>query len=149
MASTPGRTASCQARSDELIPAKFNTGNYPIHIAGLRTQSAKLATYSTWTPRTGQIEPGTVELEFYDYGTPEGIAELANNPDDPRAQQMLTFLLNELIPNELRARLPGGLGVAQDASRTAYLLIEAQTLDTTTNEPVRDVLSQLGYGRGF
>src|SRR3712207_6965379 len=55
---------------------------------GLRTQSAKLATYSTWTPRTGQIEPGTVELEFYDYETPQGVAELANNPEDRKSTRL-------------------------------------------------------------
>jgi len=147
-ASAPGRPYLLLA-TDELIPAKFNTNNYPIHIAGLRTQSAKLATYSTWTPRTGQIEPGTVELEFYDYATPQGAAELANNPDDPRAQQMLDILLNDLIPNELRAPLPPGLAAAQDISRAAYLLLEEQTLNPNTNASVRSVLSQLGYGRGF
>ena len=147
-ASAPGRPYLLLA-TDELVPARLNFNSSPIHIAGLRTQSAKLATYSTWTPRTGQIEPDTVELEFYDYGTPEGVAELANNPDDPRAQQMLNVLLNGLIPNELRARLPGVLGVAQDISRDAYLLLEQHVLDPATNQPVRDLLSQLGYGRGF
>jgi arylsulfatase A-like enzyme len=147
-ASAPGRPYLLLA-TDELIPAKFNASKFPIHIAGLRTQSAKLATYSTWTPRIGQIEPGTVELEFYDYETPQGAAELANNPDDPRAQQMLNILLNDLIPNELRARLPGLLGVAQDISRAAYLLLEERALNPDSGESVRDLLSQLGYGRGF
>ena len=147
-ASAPGRPYLLLA-TDELIPAKFNVLKSPIHIAGLRTQSAKLATYSTWTPRTGQIEPGTVELEFYDYSTPEGIAELANNPGDPRAQEMLNILLNDLIPNELRAPLPGDLAVAQDVSRTAYLLLEEWTLNPNTSESVRDLLNVLGYGRGF
>ena len=147
-ASAPGRPYVLLA-TDELIPAKFNYLNAPIHIAGLRTQSAKLATYSTWTPTTGQIEPDTVQLEFYDYATPQGIAELANTPGDPRAQQMLNVLLNNLIPNELRARLPGVLGVAQDLSRTAYLLLEQYTLNPNPGISVRDLLSQLSYGRGF
>jgi uncharacterized sulfatase len=147
-ASAPGRPYLLLA-TDELIPAQFNTAKYPIHIVGLRTQSAKLATYSTWTPRTGQIEPGTVELEFYDYATPQGAAELANNPDDPRAQQMANILLNDLIPNELRAPLPGVLGVAQDISQTAYLLLEQYNLNSNPNESVRDLLGELAYGRGF
>ena len=88
-------------------------------------------------------------MEFYDYATPQGAAELANNPDDPRAQQMLSRLLNDLIPNELRARLPGGLGVAQDISKAAYLYIEEQALNPSTGESPRDLLAQLGYGRGF
>jgi len=147
-ASAPGRPYLLLA-TDELIPAKFNTAKYPIHIAGLRTQSAKLATYSTWTPRTGEIEPGTVELEFYDYSTPQGIAELTNTPNDPRAQQMLNTLLNELIPNELRARLPGTLAAAQDISRAAYLFLEEKALNPDASESARDLLAGFGYGRGF
>jgi arylsulfatase A-like enzyme len=147
-ASAPGRPYVLLA-TDELVPAKFNYLDAPIHIAGLRTQAAKLATYSTWKPATGQIEPGTVQLEFYDYATPEGIAELANTPGDPRAQQMLNVLLNNLIPNELRAQLPGNLGAAQALSRTAYLLLEQYTLNPNPNLSLRDLLSQLSYGRGF
>lgn len=147
-ASAPGRPYVLLA-TDELVPAGVNTNKSPPHIVGVRTQSTKLATYSTWTPRTGQIEPGTVELEFYDYATPQGAAELANNPDDPRAQQMLKTLMNDLIPNELRAPLPRGLAAAQDISRAAYLLVEQRVLDPTNSEPVRDLLSQLGYGREF
>ncbi|MDO9711083.1 sulfatase-like hydrolase/transferase [Paracraurococcus lichenis] len=147
-ASAPGRPYVLLA-SDELIPAKFNFNDSPIHIAGIRTSSAKLATYATWTPRTGRIEPGTVELEFYDYATPEGVAELANTPGDERAQQMSRLLLDDLIPNELRARLPGALAAAQDLSKAAYLFTEAQALDTSAPTPVRDLLAGLGYGREF
>ena len=147
-ASAPGRPYLILA-TDELIPAKFNKDNVPLHIVGLRTQDAKLATYSTWTPRTGEIEPGTLELEFYDYGTPDGVTELANTPSDPRAQQMLNTLLRDVIPNELRAPLPGALAAAQALSKTAYLLVEEKFLDPNSSDSVRDQISDLGYGREF
>jgi len=66
------RSASAQGRpyvllaTDELIPGNLIYNDAPIHIVGLRTASAKLGTYSKWTPATGQIEPETTELEFYD-----------------------------------------------------------------------------------
>jgi uncharacterized sulfatase len=147
-ASAPGRPYLLLA-TDELIPANFNKNKAPLHIVGLRTQAAKLATYSTWTPSTGEIEPGTLASEFYDYSTPQGVAELANTPDDPRAQQMLNTLLENLIPNELRAPLPGRLAAAQALSKTAYLLVEEKILDPNSSDNVRNQISDLGYGREF
>lgn len=147
-AKAPGRPYLLLA-TDELVPAQLNFNNAPLHIAGMRTQSAKLATYSTWIPRTAEIAPGTMELEFYDYATPEGAAEMVNHPDDPRAREMRDRLLHDLIPNELRERLPGVLGEAQELSKRAYLFVEHQVLDPNSGEPVRDLLRRLGYGREF
>jgi hypothetical protein len=106
--------------------------------------AAKLATYSTWIPRTAKIGLGTMELEFYDYVTPEGAAEIVSHPDDPRAREMRDRLLNDLIPNELRERLPGALGEAQELSKRAYLFVEHQVLDPNSGEPVRELLGRLG-----
>ena len=147
-ARAPGRPYLLLA-TDELLPAKFNFNNAPLHIAGLRTERAKLATYSTWTPRTGKIEPETMELEFYDYRTPEGAAEMVSNPDDRRAWVMLNLLQRYFIPNELRERLPGALGAAQELSKRAYLFVEEQVLDPSSTDSVRDLLRSLGYGREF
>jgi arylsulfatase A-like enzyme len=147
-ARAPGRRHLLLA-TDELLPAKFNFNNAPLHIVGLRTESAKLATYSTWTPRTGKIEPETMELEFYDYGTPEGAAEMVSDPDDRRARVMLNMLLKNFIPNELRERLPGALGAAQELSKGAYLFVEEQVLDPNSSGSVRGLLRSLGYGREF
>jgi hypothetical protein len=135
--------------TDELVPGKLIYNNAPIHIAGLRTKSAKLGTYANWLSETAQIVPGTMELEFYDYGTAEGAAELANTPDDPRAQRMLGLLLNRLIPDELQERLPGALGLVQDISREAYLLLAQQVLTPDTSTSARTALRDLGYGRQF
>jgi hypothetical protein len=149
------RSASAAGRpylllaTDELIPSKFNKDSLPLHIVGLRTKAAKLATYASWTPRTGEIEPETLELEYYDYGTPGGAAELANTPDAPEAQQMLGTLMKDLIPNELRAPLPGALGAAQALSKLAYLLVEEKVLDPNAGASIRDQIADLGYGREF
>jgi hypothetical protein len=147
-ASAPGRPYLLLA-SDELLPEKLIYNDAPLHMVGLRTASTKLGTYSKWTPATGEIVPGTTELESYDYSTPQGMAELLNNPNDPRTQPMLEALFNRLIPDELRAPLPGALALAQDLSRDAYLLVANQVLNqgaADTRTTLRDVL---GYGRPF
>jgi hypothetical protein len=90
-----------------------------------------------------------MELEFYDYDIAEGAAELASTPDDPRAQRMLELLLNRLIPDELHERLPGALGLVQDISREAYLLLAQQVLSPETSTSARAGLRDLGYGRQF
>jgi hypothetical protein len=74
---------------------------------------------------------------------------MVSHPDDPRAQEMRDKLLNDLIPNELREKLPGALGEAQDLSKRAYLFVERQVLDPDSSESVRDLLGKLGYGREF
>jgi uncharacterized sulfatase len=135
--------------TDELIPGKLIYNDAPIHIVGLRTEAAKLGTYATWLGRTTQIKPGTMELEFYDYATEAGLLELTNAPHDPRARRMLKLLLDRLIPDELQQRLPGLLGLVQDVSRKAYLLLAQQVLDSGTNAPARSGLTDLGYGREF
>ena len=148
-ASAPGRPYVLLA-TDELAPGFFNFNDSPTHVVGLRTQTAKLGIYSKWNPVTGQIEPGTTEVEFYDYGTPQGMAELASTPNDPRAQQMLDVLLSDLIPNELRAPLPGALRFAQDISRDIYLLFQAGIMNIPpggfTGEDLRNLL---GFGQEF
>jgi hypothetical protein len=115
-ASAPGRPYVLLA-SDELMHSKLIYNDAPLHIAGVRTPSAKLATYSKWTPATGEIGPETTELEFYDYNTPNGTQELTSTPNDPRARELQDLLLGQLIPDELRARLPGGLARAQAVAR--------------------------------
>jgi hypothetical protein len=67
----------------------------------------------------------TLETELYDYSTPSGAAELDNLQDDPRIPALRQSLVNDIIPNELRAPLPGALGAAQDVSRVAYLAYDA------------------------
>ena len=147
-ASAPGRPYLLLA-TDALLPGKLIYNDAPLHMVGLRTASTKLGTYSKWTSATGEIVPGTMELEFYDYAAPQGVAELVSNPDDPRTQPMLDALLTRLIPEELRAPLPGALAVAQDLSRSAYLLVANQVLNQGTGDTQTTLRDVLGYGRPF
>jgi uncharacterized sulfatase len=48
-----------------------------------------------------------VQLEFYDYSTKAGRLEINSNPNDPRAEQGYDALVNNYLPNELAAHLPG------------------------------------------
>jgi uncharacterized sulfatase len=58
-------------------------------------------------PLTTHIDPATVQLEFYDYSTRNGQLELISDPDDPQAKKGYNALVNNFIPNELAAPLPG------------------------------------------
>ena len=148
-AAAPGRPYVLMA-TDELVPGFYFFNDAPPHVVGLRTDTAKLGTYSKWDPRTGQITPGSTELEFYDYSTADGTAELVSTPGDPRAPAMLDALLRDLIPNELRAPLPGVLGAAQNLSRDVYLLFQAAILNLTPDGfSGEDLRNLLGFGQEF
>lgn len=121
----PGRRYVLLA-SDEAVPGYFNFNGSPTHLVGVRTQDMKFGVYADWVGPTARIaNDHTLETEFYDYSTPGGAAELDNLQDDPRIPALRQSLVNDIIPNELRARLPGALGVAQDVSRVAYLAYDA------------------------
>jgi len=79
--------------------------------------------YAKWVPLTSQIIPTSKELEFYDYSTTNGKLELDNTAgSERRVNGMVQQLLNEIVPGELQERLPGNLGLAQQASKVAHLV---------------------------
>jgi uncharacterized sulfatase len=124
-AQAPGRPYVLYA-TDEVVPDLYNFNGSPGHIIGMRTEEAKLGVYANWVPGTTDLAmDGTLETEFYDYGTPDGRAEVNSTPDDPRAQKMLTLLLDEIIPGELRAPLPQDLRAPQAVAREEYLAYRA------------------------
>lgn len=116
----PGRPYVVFA-TDELVPTKYTFDHPKFHIVGLITENAKLGVYSRWLPATTTIDPRSIDIEFYDYNTPGGLAELDTTPDDPRARAMLQRLFHDIIPNELRAPLPSSLLAAQNVARAKYL----------------------------
>jgi uncharacterized sulfatase len=154
-ASAPGRPYVLYA-TDEIVPdaVDVNFNRSPTHILGLRTEDTKLGVYSKWVPLTSDIIEPSKELEFYDYSTTDGKLELNNlaftNSGDPRIPSMEQHLLNDLVPNELQERLPGALGVVQEASKLAHLvyreLIALQGSDVWRNGGLQELL---GYGREF
>src|SRR5690242_20654131 len=115
-ASAPGRPFVLLA-TDELVPSTYNFNQSPLHILAYRTNTEKLVAYAHWTA-TGDIDPTTLpEIEFYDYATAGGRAETNNTPGDPRVPALLNQLLSNLLPNELRAPLPGTFGTLQTAAK--------------------------------
>lgn len=89
------------------------------HVLGLVTQSAKLSVYSNWTPGTVDIaNDGRQEWEFYDLSTAGGRLETDNTyATSPQVAAMKSLLLEDLVPNEMRAALPASLSAAQASAR--------------------------------
>ena len=111
--------------TDEVVPSSFNFNHAPVYVLAMRTHEAKLAVYSDWHKGTAIIDPKTVELEFYDYSTERGRLELDNMPDDPRAKAMLKRLLEEYVPQQMQAPLPGQYGTASHVAKTQFLAFVA------------------------
>jgi hypothetical protein len=65
---------------------------------------------------------------------------VAGTPNDLRAQRMLNLLFDRLLPDGLRAPLPGGLALVQDISREAYLLLAEQVLNPDMSSSAQDQL---------
>ena len=92
------------------------------HVLGLITQDSKLTVYSNWTPGTVDIaNDGRQEGEYYDISTPTGKLELdnlyASSGSAAKVAAMKALLLNDLVPNEMRAPLPESLRAAQEAAK--------------------------------
>ena len=92
--------------TDEIVPVVFNYLHAPTHVLAVRTQAAKLVTYTHWYPGTTRPIPASLRLEYYDYGTPEGRAETQSQPDDPRAKAMAHKLFTQYVPQQMEAPLP-------------------------------------------
>lgn len=133
--------------TDEQAPADL-VGGLPFHLLGLRTQDFKLGVYSKWKRGTTRIDAGSIETEFYNYGTPQGRAEVANRPHDPRAAPALELLLDEIVPKEFRAPLPAGLLGPQAFSRTRYLAYSA-LLENIDSNDTTTLRKETPWGRDF
>lgn len=92
------------------------------HILGLITKTSKLGIYSNWTPGTVAItNDGRQEGEFYDLTTADAKLELDNQYSSSayaaRVTLMKNQLINDLLPNEMRAPLPNSLLTAQNSAK--------------------------------
>ncbi|HLB22035.1 MAG TPA: sulfatase-like hydrolase/transferase [Solirubrobacteraceae bacterium] len=111
----PGRPYVMHA-TDETV-TEYAVESYaadaPLHVAALRTQEAKYATYSTW--RQGGIEPlsDSDERELYDYGTDSGRLELHNSAGESGLESSLRATHEQAFEQELRGQLPPRLNAAQ------------------------------------
>ena len=152
----PGRSYLLFA-TDEIAPDFFNFNHAPTNIIGFRNEGTKTGVYSDWLPLTTHIDPATVQLEFYDYSTEDGQLELISNPDDPRAKMEYDALVDNYIPNELAAPLPGD-PLDPNSLRFQQLKSEAENLawrDFIKHEPDSTwttgggLRKLLGYGGPF
>ncbi|HEY4050876.1 MAG TPA: hypothetical protein VGM27_28755, partial [Acidobacteriaceae bacterium] len=137
--------------TDEIAPNVYNFNSAPTHVLGFRTDEYKFGISAPWFPTTSDIVVNQGELEFYDYSTTGGQMELINTPDDPRAQQTLAVLLNNIIPNELQQPLPPRLRLQQLGSKAAHLIYRAilENIDPQTLNANGGIRGLLGYGGEF
>jgi arylsulfatase A-like enzyme len=119
--SAPGRPY-VTFTTDETLPDSYvpNSSTTPLHIIGVRTQNNKLGVYSFWAPESTTIT-GKSELEYYDYATTAGQLELDNRKHDPAARALYRELMTTILPDELRAPLPGSLVATQTLAESRYV----------------------------
>lgn len=145
-ASAPGRPYTLLV-TDELTLGNYIFNEAPLHIVGLRTKNEKLVTYANWHSLTSRIDLKSLELEFYDYKTEGGRLELDNNPKDGRVPPLLKQLHGDIVPNELRARLPGILNYAQARAEQQYLEFAQLVLHPPKGQrSPKDLKNLLGFG---
>lgn len=136
--------------TDEILPVVFNYLHAPTHILAVRTQEAKLVTYTHWLPGTTLPDPRSIELEFYDYTTAEGRAETRSHPDDSRAVELAFKLFGQYVPQQMEAPLPPPLKRTVAKARASYVAFEAKfNLLNLVNLLQNGQLGKLlGYGDG-
>jgi arylsulfatase A-like enzyme len=146
----PGRSYVLHA-TDEIAPNIYNFNSAPTHVLGFRTDEYKFGISAPWRTASSDIIVSSGELEFYDYSTERGQMELENSPGDPRAQQTLTSLVNDIIPNDLQQPLPPSLRVQQLESKAAHLAYRAivENMDSSTLKANGGIRGILGYGGEF
>lgn len=127
-AKAPGRPYALLA-IDELAPGWLNFNHSPGHILGIQVQAGKLVTYANWNPVTGEVLKSNLETELYDYDSLEGREEMRNLSVTPGSdallQPVLNLLFDQILPDELRAPLPGALQTVQALAKDQYLMLQA------------------------
>jgi uncharacterized sulfatase len=113
----PGRAHVVHA-TDEVIPTTLNYLHAPEHVVGLRSADGKLGLYQYWKAGTVDATTAGQEVEYYDYATEGGRLETEMSPPPPA---LLQQLVNDIVPNELRAPLPPAYRDAQDSAAQAYV----------------------------
>jgi arylsulfatase A-like enzyme len=78
----------------------------PLHVAAVRTPTAKYATYSNFDGESLKPLSTGRETELYDYRTPAGRMELNNEAGTSALEEKLSALLAQAVSEELRGPLP-------------------------------------------
>jgi arylsulfatase A-like enzyme len=107
----PGREYVLHATDETVTEFAIEpyAANAPLHVVALRTEGAKLATYSNWEGE--QIMPLAEgqERELYDYGEEGGRLELHNSAGESPLEGSLQALMAQAFVQELRRPLPSHL----------------------------------------
>lgn len=86
----------------------------PSHVVAVRTPAAKFGVYAHWKPGGMAVDASRgVELELYDYSTPDGLREMDNLAGRSPLQPKLQALLDTEVTAEITAPLPAALQQAQ------------------------------------
>jgi arylsulfatase A-like enzyme len=123
----PGRPWVLHATDEDVteFATDLHDAEAPRHVVALRTAEGKLGVYCNWRQESIEVEPDGQETELYDYGGATGAAELINEAGSSALQEKLeSILVEEAIPNELRAPLPGYLEDAQQEGMSNYVHVE-------------------------
>ena len=78
----------------------------PLHVAALRTASAKYSSYTNWSDEGIAPQLAGEENELYDYATEGGRLELHNRAGESPLEPGLRATLQHAVRHELRAPLP-------------------------------------------
>jgi arylsulfatase A-like enzyme len=123
----PGRPWVLHATDEDVteFATDLHDSEAPRHVIALRTAEGKLGLYCNWRQESIEVEPDGRETELYDYTTATGGAELINEAGSSALQEQLeSILVEDAIPNELRAPLPGYLEAAQQEGMSNYIHVE-------------------------
>jgi uncharacterized sulfatase len=132
--------------TDESLIDELNYLHAPTHVLAVRTEEAKLVTYTKWFPGTTRPIPGSAQLEFYDYSTAEGRAETRCDPTDPRATAMAKQLFTRYVPDQMEAPLPLSLKTTVAKARASYVAFVAKS---NLSPIVQAIKGLLGMGGPF
>ncbi len=106
--------------TDEIVTEfaiELYAADAPLHVAGVRTDRAKYATYSDWRDGTIELLPTHQEQELYDYSTAAGREEVENVAGRSPMQRPMRSLFERALVEELRQPLPAYL---RDAQRQGF-----------------------------
>jgi len=126
---SPGRPYVLHA-TDEVV-TEFAIEPYaadaPLHVAAIRTASAKYATYTHWHPHSIEPIARGAEAELYDYSTHRGRLELENSTGRSELEASMRHQLERAVVDELREPVPHALRGASGGGFADYFSTARRT----------------------
>jgi arylsulfatase A-like enzyme len=147
----PGRPYVLHATDETVTEFAIETyaADAPLHVVGLRTPNAKLATYSDW--ETESIQPLEIgqQRELYDYSTHDGRLELDNVSGHSPLEDSLNATMALAFVEELRRPLPRHLRRAAGRGFFDYFTLATRiAARATQRRAARQALSEKTHRGG-